>query len=94
MKRRKASGMNLCRVRRRISPIARLRSAKRFWGAWTDRTIADRECDIAEVFGKTREHDVDFIVRANQPRALMAEKITIHGRACHQVQHMAFLMCR
>ncbi len=38
MKRLNASGMNLCRVRRRISPITRLRSAERFWGACPDRT--------------------------------------------------------
>jgi hypothetical protein len=39
---------------------------------WT--YVADRESDIAEVFAKTREHGVDFIVRANQPRAVMAEE--------------------
>lgn len=39
---------------------------------WT--YIADRESDIAEVFARTREQDVDFIVRANQPRAVLAEE--------------------
>ena len=38
---------------------------------WT--YIADRESDIYEVFGRCQEHGVDFIIRANQPRALDKE---------------------
>jgi hypothetical protein len=38
---------------------------------WT--YVADRESDIYEVFLRCREHDWDFIVRANQPRALSQE---------------------
>jgi hypothetical protein len=39
---------------------------------WTH--IGDRESDIAEVFAKARAADVDFIVRACQPRAVVAEE--------------------
>ena len=39
---------------------------------WT--YVADRESDIAEVFARTREHDVGFIVRACQARAVIAEE--------------------
>jgi hypothetical protein len=39
---------------------------------WTH--VGDCESDIAEVFAKTRAHDADFIVRANQPRAIVAEE--------------------
>lgn len=39
---------------------------------WT--YIADRESDVAEVFAKMREHDLDFIVRSSQPRATVAKE--------------------
>ena len=39
---------------------------------WTH--VADRESDIAEAFIKLRGHGVDFIIRASQPRALIAEE--------------------
>lgn len=38
---------------------------------WT--YIADRESDIYETFGRCRRIGADFIIRANQPRALVAE---------------------
>ncbi len=38
---------------------------------WT--LVADRECDIYEVFEKCRQAGVDFIIRAAQPRALHEE---------------------
>ncbi len=39
---------------------------------WT--YVADRESDIGEVFAKTHQYGIDFIVRANQPRAVVAEE--------------------
>ena len=38
---------------------------------WT--YVADRESDIYEVFGRCRAKRIDFIIRANQPRALAKE---------------------
>jgi len=50
-------------------PVESLRAERQ--SRWT--YIADRESDIYEVFGRCREHGVDFIIRANQPRALATE---------------------
>jgi len=38
---------------------------------WT--YVGDRESDIYETFGRCKDRDVEFIIRANQPRALADE---------------------
>lgn len=57
---------------------------------WT--YIADRESDIYEVFDRCLERRVDFIVRANQPRALLGEGQSIFSAvaaaACRGTYHV------